>query len=88
LAWVVNFSDKAERQLKRLDPTIRRRIVDFLEQRLARLPNPRSLGSALAGDLKGLWRYRVGDYRILCEFKDDELIVLVVEVGHRSDIYR
>lgn len=87
MAWTVKFSDRALRQLDRLDAVVQRRINRFLEQRLAKLRDPRQLGTALAGDLSGLWRYRVGDYRILCEFKNNELVVLVVAVGHRRDIY-
>ena len=61
--------------------------MNFLEQRLAKQSDPRQLGGPLTGELKGLWRYRVSDYRILCEFKNNELLILVVAVGHRRDIY-
>ena len=87
MAWTVRFSDAAIRQLERLDSTVRRRISSYLEKRVARSSSPRQLGTALSGDLKGLWRYRVGDYRIICRIEDRELIVVVITVGHRRDIY-
>jgi mRNA interferase RelE/StbE len=59
-----------------------------VEQRLPGLPDPRYIGEPLAGPLKGIWRYRVGDYRILCRIRHGELIILVVEVGHRREVYR
>jgi mRNA interferase RelE/StbE len=87
LAWKIRFSDAALRQLGKLDSAVRRRISDFLEHRVAMLDNPRRLGTALSGELKGLWRYRVGDYRILCRIQDQELVVVVITVGHRRDVY-
>ena len=65
-----------------------RRIVNYLERRVAALDNPRSLGSALTGPLGGLWRYRVGDCRVVCDIQDDVLVVLVVRVGRRDQVYR
>jgi mRNA interferase RelE/StbE len=73
--------------MRKFDKPVARRIVDFMDERVARLENPRSIGAALRGPEK-LWRYRVGDYRIICEIQDSKLVVLVVEIGHRSDIYR
>jgi mRNA interferase RelE/StbE len=61
---------------------------DFLEDRIASLDDPRSTGHSLTGQLSGLWRYRVGDFRIICDIQDQRLVVLVVEIGHRSEIYR
>lgn len=60
----------------------------FINDQLPYFKNPRQTGKALQGDLKGLWRYRVGDYRLIVQIKDDELIILVVELGHHKDIYR
>lgn len=87
MAWKIEFGDKASRQFDRLDSVVRQRISNFLEQRLAKSSNLRQLGAALTGEFKGLWRYRVGDYRILCRIKDNELLIVVVAVGHRRDIY-
>lgn len=74
--------------LKQLDPPLARRILAFLQQRLAPLDDPRSLGAALQGSrFAGLWRYRVGDYRIIARLQDDTLHILVVHIGHRRDVY-
>jgi mRNA interferase RelE/StbE len=88
LAWRVEYARSVQKNLSKLDRQVARRIVEFMEYRVASLTDPRSLGSSLMGPLSKFWRYRVGDYRILCELKDDLLIVLVVEVDHRKDVYR
>jgi len=88
LAWAVKLTDEAKRDLRKLDKPIQRRIADFLTQRLQDVDNPRATGKALQGNLSGLWRYRVGDYRLICRLEDDELIVLVIEIGHRNAVYR
>jgi mRNA interferase RelE/StbE len=89
MAWKIELSRQAERDLDDLDPQIARRMLRFLYERIARQENPRSTGQALAGSLLGhLWRYRVGNYRLLCEIQDQRLVVLVVEIGHRREIYR
>jgi mRNA interferase RelE/StbE len=88
LAWNVEFLDTAKRQLAKLDRQWQAAILDYLEDQIAPLDDPRSRGKPLVGDRKGLWRYRVGDYRILCELRDDDLIVLVVTIGHRRQVYR
>ena len=67
---------------------VRRRIRDYLERRVAVLDDPRELGEPLKGNFAGLWRYRVGDYRVIAQIQDDRLVVLVVRVGHRREIYR
>ena len=87
MQWTVEFSKVASSNFKSLDKPIRIQIEKFI-QRLESNPNPRSLGKALVGEFKGLWRYRVGDYRLICEFYDDQLIVFVLELDHRSKIYR
>ncbi|MGI5074078.1 type II toxin-antitoxin system RelE/ParE family toxin [Treponema vincentii] len=73
--------------LKKLDAAISKRVLDYLEQ-VELLDNPRSRGKALTSNLAGLWRYRVSDYRILCRIRDDELIITVIEIAHRSTVYR
>jgi mRNA interferase RelE/StbE len=88
LAWRIELSDTAVKQLGKLDKVEAKRITAFLRQRLAELDNPRSLGKALTGPLGGLWRYRVGDHRIICELQDNVLCVLVVKIGNRRDVYR
>jgi len=88
LAWTVEISDLAEKQLRRLDRPVQKRLLDWLDDRLEGCKNPRHFGEALRGDLSGLWRYRVGDYRIICQLHDDRLVVLTLAIGHRREVYR
>ena len=74
--------------MKRIDHDAQRQIYRYLASRIATDENPRRFGKALSGDKTGLWRYRVGDYRIVCKIEDDRLIVLVVAVGHRKLVYQ
>ena len=80
------YSDKALKQLKKLNKIANARIVDYMDE-IAVLKNPRERGKALVGNFAGFWRYRVGDYRILCRIQDDVLEILVVEIGHRKNVY-
>jgi mRNA interferase RelE/StbE len=86
LAYEVEYTATALRQLRKLDRQVARRIVDFLYE-VSALDDPRSRGKALVGDRAGIWRYRVGDYRVLCEFREAELVILALAVGHRGDVY-
>jgi mRNA interferase RelE/StbE len=89
MAWSVELGERAERQLSKLDPRISKRIVAFLYQRLSRLEDPGSIGEALHGSEMGaLWKYRVGDYRLIAEIQDNRLIVVVLRVGHHREVYR
>jgi len=87
LAWTVEVSDVAEKQLRKLDRPIQKRLLDWLEDRIEGCKNPRHFGEPLRGDMAGLWRYRVGDYRIICEIQERQLVVLTLTVGHRREIY-
>ena len=78
----------AKAQLRKLDRPMAQRVVDFLDRRIAGMENPRRTGKALTGPLGGLWRYRAGDCRVICDIQDDTLRVLVVRVGNRREIYR
>jgi mRNA interferase RelE/StbE len=80
--------DHARRELRKLDRPSARRILDYMDQRIAPLEDVRTQGKALRGPLGEFWRYRVGEYRVICERRDKELRVLVVRVGSRKDIYR
>jgi mRNA interferase RelE/StbE len=86
--WVYRFDDRALKELRKLGPQAQRAIIAYLDDRVARDSDPRRFGKGLKSDLAGLWRYRVGDYRILCQINDGELLVLVVAVGHRRAVYR
>lgn len=88
MAWTIEFDERAQRDLARLDKAIQRDIGRYLSTRIAPAEDPRSFGHALTHDLSGLWRYRVRDYRIVCELHDQHLLVLVVAVGHRSVVYK
>jgi mRNA interferase RelE/StbE len=83
---IVSFGSKAQKDFKKLDKTAKKRVDNFLIE-LETLENPRSRGKALVGNLSSLWRYRVGDYRLICEIQDNNLIILVLTIGHRSDVY-
>jgi mRNA interferase RelE/StbE len=87
LAWTLRFDRRFERDLSKLDRSIQQKIVTYLEQRVAAATDPKAFGKALSHELAGHWRYRVGDYRIICRFEDDKLIVIAVAVGHRSIVY-
>lgn len=85
--WSIEFDAGVEKDLKKLGKTAQQNILDYLETRIATGEDPRRFGKALRGKLSGLWRYRVEDYRVICRIEDHHLIVFVVAVGHRSDIY-
>ncbi|MGL5453084.1 MAG: type II toxin-antitoxin system RelE family toxin [Aeromonas sp.] len=86
LAWKVELTDTAAKQLARMDKTKAQRITKYL-RRVMMLEDPRDAGKALTGNLRTYWRYRVGDYRVICELMDTELVIVAVEIGHRSNVY-
>lgn len=89
MGWTVEINDNALKQLGKLAKPDARRIRDYLRDRIAPLPDPRQLGKGLkASKLGEFWRYRIGDYRVICDLQDDRLVVLVVEIGHRREVYR
>lgn len=85
--WKVKLDDRAHKELKRIDKKIGQEILDYMQTRIATSADPRRFGKALSYDKRGLWRYRVRDYRIICQILDDELLVLALRIGHRKDIY-
>ena len=88
MVWTIEFTHTALTELRKLDRNTARRIVDYMEERISGLEDPRSIGHALTGPLGGLWRYRVGDCRVVCDIQDDVLPVLVVRVARRDSVYR
>jgi len=86
--WTIEITRTAEKQIKRLDRPGQQSIVRFLRDRLQPADNPRQWGKPLHGDQGGLWRYRIGDYRLICDIRDEKITVLVLRVGHRKDVYR
>ncbi|MDP5007355.1 MAG: type II toxin-antitoxin system RelE/ParE family toxin [Verrucomicrobiales bacterium] len=87
MSWVYRFDERAVKELRKLGKQAQRDIISYLDERIAVDEDPRRFGKGLRSDLAGLWLYRVGDYRIVCQILDGELIVLVVTVGHRRDVY-
>jgi len=87
LAWKIEFDHRALKEFKKLDRSIQKTMLKYLKERIATADDPRLLGKALADNLKGLWRYRVGNYRIICQVIEDEITILVLRVGHRRLIY-
>lgn len=85
--YKVEFSKRAQKDLKKLDKPIRTLIIAWIEKNLNNIEDPRSLGKNLVGNKKGLWRYRIGGYRLICIIEDERLIIHALNIGHRSDIY-
>ena len=88
MAWTIDYTDTAKTQLRKLDKQSAKRILDFMDERVSDRNDPRTTGKALAGPLGGLWRYRVGDFRVICDIQDGAMRVLVVQLGNRRDVYR
>ena len=87
MSYDVRFTERADRELRKLDMPQRAQMMAWIKRNLIDCEDPRRTGHALTGDFSGLWRYRVGDYRIVAEIHDIELVILVVEVGHRRNVY-
>jgi mRNA interferase RelE/StbE len=88
LVWTIDYTNTARTQLRKLDKQAAKRILDFLDERVAGRDDPRSTGKALTGPLGGLWRYRIGDFRVICDIQDSALRILVVQLANRRDVYR
>lgn len=88
MAWQVRISETAQKDIRKLDRKVQSDIVRFLRERIENAADPRQTGKALKGDLGELWRYRLGDYRIICDIQDLVVTVLVLRVRHRKEVYR
>ena len=88
MTWTVKFTKQAEKQFSKLDRPIQQRIVNFLNNRLKLLDDPKQIGKALQGNLAEYWSYRVGDYRLLVVFEDEHLLIVVAELAHRRHVYK
>lgn len=88
MTWSVEWDDRARRELRRLDPGAQRQILRYFRERISVDQNPRRFGKPLTGDKTGLWRYRIRDYRAVCRIEDDRVVVLVLRVAHRKEVYR
>lgn len=87
MAWTIRFDPRAERDLARLDRSIQRKILRYLETRVATAEDPEELGKPLSGELSGLRRYRVENHRIICRIDRQEILIVVLAAGHRKDVY-
>lgn len=83
---ILEYSPKALKILKKLDRSVSKHILDYMDE-VAKLDNPRVRGKPLVGNLQDLWRFRVGNYRVLCKIKDERLVITVVYIGHRREVY-
>ncbi|MEP6606359.1 MAG: type II toxin-antitoxin system RelE/ParE family toxin [Nitrosospira sp.] len=88
MAWLIKFDDAAQKDLTKIDKPLAKRITAFLRERISVMENPRSIGEPLKSSKGNLWRYRLGDYRIICEINDNTVCILVVKIGNRREIYR
>ena len=88
MAWTIEFVPAARKELKKLGRAEAARIVGTLETRIAARDDPRQLGTALGGELGGLWRWRIGDYRVVARIEDERITILAVRVAHRREVYR
>ena len=87
MTWTVEFDDRAAKDLRKLDKQAQRDILRYLRERISTDEDPRRFGRPLSGNFAGLWRYRIRDYRLICNIEDDRLVVLVLHAGHRRDVY-
>jgi len=87
LTWNVDFGERARKELRKLDRQAQQELLKYFRERIASEEDPRRFGKPLSGNMTGLWRYRVRNYRMICSIEDDKLIVLVLRVGHRKEIY-
>jgi len=85
--YQVRFSERAVKDLKKMDRYTSSLIIGWIEKNLVNCEDPKAHGKALSANLSGIWRYRIGDYRLLAQIKDDELLILLVKIGHRSEVY-
>ena len=89
MAWIIKYAESASKQLKKLDKQTALRVLDYMDERVAALDDPRALGKNLKGPKIGeYWRYRVGDIRVICNIVDGQMMALVIEIGNRREVYR
>lgn len=89
MTWNINYAASVKKDVQKFDVSTRKRLKNFIEDRLAKMENPRTIGGALTGSKLGqFWKFRVGDYRIISEIQDKTLTILIIEIGHRKEVYR
>lgn len=87
MVWNVEFLATAKRKLQEIDKSWQKKILDYLEDEISPLDDPRTRGKSLVGDRRGLWRYRIGDYRIICDIQGENLIIATITIGHLKNVY-
>jgi mRNA interferase RelE/StbE len=88
LSWIIEWDKRAVKELKKLSPQAKRDIINYLNQHILDTKNPKRIGKPLKGNKFGLWRYRVGDYRIICHLEDERCVVLILRIAHRQSVYK
>ncbi|MAQ71063.1 MAG: type II toxin-antitoxin system mRNA interferase toxin, RelE/StbE family [Alphaproteobacteria bacterium] len=88
MVWTIEIANKAEKELSKLDKNVQKQIIHYLETKILTAEHPRVFGKSLTHELSGYWRYRVGDYRIMCHINDEKVTIMVVRIGHRSKVYK
>lgn len=88
MVWKIEFDAGVEKDLKKLGHIAQKKVLKYIKEKVMTADNPRSLGKPLSGKLSDIWRYRVGDYRLLAKIEDEHFVILVIHVGHRKDVYR
>lgn len=88
MVWKIEYLKSIQKEVRKIDRTSQKKIREYLENKVAKMENPRDIGKALKGEMKELWRYRIGDYRAICEIQDKSITVLVIHIGHRKNVYK
>ena len=88
MSWKLEYSDKARKQLRKLNATTRAIVLSWMDKNIDGCDDPRTHGKGLVGDHAGEWRYRIGDFRVLCDIQDDQLVVLALKIDHRNRAYK
>lgn len=87
MTWIIEWDDRARKELRKLDKSIQKEILNYLRTRIENTEDPRLFGQSLSANKVGLWRYRVGNYRLICKLEENKCVVFIIGVGHRKDIY-
>ncbi len=87
MTWRIEWKESARKELRKLNKQAQSQIISYLKESIEKSDNPKNFGKPLVGNLKGLWRYRIGDYRAVCQIQDEKITVLVVRIAHRKEVY-
>lgn len=88
MSWKIEYLKSIQKEVRKIDRGIQKKIREYLENKVANLDDPRDIGKPLKGNLGELWRYRIGDYRVICEIQNKTITVLVIHIGHRKNVYK